>query len=112
MTGMGPYCGRSVGINAQMAGVELSYDIDWYRPKVSVSYGAGDAARTMKLLAASIPSSIMSILRGRVLVSLIARALGLPKRVARSSIGLVCFQIYEAARLRGSRVSSIPDSCC
>lgn len=34
--------GRAVSINAQMAAVELSYDIDWLRPKVSVFYGSGD----------------------------------------------------------------------
>ena len=34
--------GRSVSINAQMAAVELSYDIDWLRPKVSFFYASGD----------------------------------------------------------------------
>lgn len=37
-----PIAGRPVGINAQMAAAELSYDIDWLRPKVSVFYGSGD----------------------------------------------------------------------
>jgi len=34
--------GRDVTINAQMAAAEVSYDIDWLRPKVSVFYGSGD----------------------------------------------------------------------
>jgi hypothetical protein len=34
--------GRSVNINAQMAAAELSYDIDWLRPKISVFYASGD----------------------------------------------------------------------
>lgn len=34
--------GRPVSINAQMAAAELSYDIDWLRPKVSVFYASGD----------------------------------------------------------------------
>ena len=34
--------GREVTINAQMAAAEVSYDIDWLRPKVSVFYGSGD----------------------------------------------------------------------
>jgi hypothetical protein len=34
--------GRPVSINAQMAAAELSYDIDWLRPKVSFFYGSGD----------------------------------------------------------------------
>ena len=34
--------GRSVSINAHMAAAELSYDIDWLRPKVSFFYGSGD----------------------------------------------------------------------
>ena len=34
--------GRPVSINAQLAAVELSYDIDWLRPKVSVFYASGD----------------------------------------------------------------------
>lgn len=37
-----PIAGRAVSINAQMAAVEVSYDIDWLRPKVSVFYGSGD----------------------------------------------------------------------
>ncbi len=37
-----PIAGRSASINAQMAALELSYDIDWWRPKVSVFYGSGD----------------------------------------------------------------------
>lgn len=38
-----PIAGRSVSINAQMAAAELSYDIDWLRPKLSVFYGSGDS---------------------------------------------------------------------
>jgi hypothetical protein len=38
-----PIAGKRVAINAQMAAAELSYDIDWLRPKVSVFYGSGDA---------------------------------------------------------------------
>jgi hypothetical protein len=34
--------GRQVSINAQMAAAELSYDIDWLRPKISVFYASGD----------------------------------------------------------------------
>ena len=34
--------GRPVSINAQLAAAELSYDIDWLRPKVSVLYASGD----------------------------------------------------------------------
>jgi hypothetical protein len=34
--------GRSVSINAQMAAAEISYDIDWLRPKASIFYGSGD----------------------------------------------------------------------
>ncbi len=34
--------GRPVSINAQMAAIELSYDIDWLRPKVSFFYASGD----------------------------------------------------------------------
>lgn len=34
--------GRPVSINAQMAAAELSYDIDWLRPKISFFYGSGD----------------------------------------------------------------------
>jgi hypothetical protein len=37
-----PLAGREVDINAQMAAAELSYDVDWWRPKVSVFYGSGD----------------------------------------------------------------------
>jgi len=37
-----PIAGRPVSINAQMAAAELSYDIDWLRPKVSFFYGSGD----------------------------------------------------------------------
>lgn len=33
---------QSVSINAQMAAVELSYDIDWLRPKASFFYASGD----------------------------------------------------------------------
>jgi hypothetical protein len=38
--------GKPLNINAQMAAVELSYDIDWLRPKVSVFYGSGDSRPT------------------------------------------------------------------
>lgn len=38
--------GKPVTINAQMAAAELSYDIDWLRPKVSVFYGSGDSRPT------------------------------------------------------------------
>ncbi len=38
--------GQHVSINAQMAAAELSYDIDWLRPKVSVFYGSGDSKPT------------------------------------------------------------------
>ena len=34
--------GRKVSINAQMAAAELSYDIDWLRPKISFFYASGD----------------------------------------------------------------------
>jgi hypothetical protein len=34
--------GRRVNINAQMAALELSYDIDWLRPKLSILYASGD----------------------------------------------------------------------
>ena len=34
--------GREVTINAQMAAAEVSYDLNWLRPKVSVFYGSGD----------------------------------------------------------------------
>jgi hypothetical protein len=37
-----PLAGRAVDVNAQMAALELSYDIDWFRPKLSVFYGSGD----------------------------------------------------------------------
>jgi len=37
-----PLAGQSVNVNAQMAALELSYDIDWLRPKISVFYGSGD----------------------------------------------------------------------
>ena len=33
---------RRVDINAQMAAAELSYDIDWLRPKFSAFFGSGD----------------------------------------------------------------------
>lgn len=39
---LNPIVGKPVTINAQMAAAELSYDIDWLRPKVSVFYGSGD----------------------------------------------------------------------
>ena len=37
-----PVAGRDVKINAQLAALEVSYDIDWWRPKVSVFYASGD----------------------------------------------------------------------
>ncbi len=37
-----PIAGRSAAINAQLAAAELSYDIDWWRPKISVLYASGD----------------------------------------------------------------------
>ena len=38
-----PISGRSVTVNAQMAAVELSYDRDWIRYRVSTFYTSGDA---------------------------------------------------------------------
>jgi len=38
--------GRSVDINAQMAALELSYDRDWYRLKLSGFYASGDSDPT------------------------------------------------------------------
>ncbi len=40
--------GRRVDINAQMAALELSYDRDWFRLKVSGFYASGDANTTDK----------------------------------------------------------------
>ena len=37
-----PVVGQDVKINAQLAALEVSYDIDWWRPKVSVFYASGD----------------------------------------------------------------------
>lgn len=37
-----PIAGRSASINAQLAAAEVSYDIDWWRPKISVLYASGD----------------------------------------------------------------------
>ncbi len=37
-----PVAGQEVDINAQLAALEISYDIDWWRPKVSVFYASGD----------------------------------------------------------------------
>lgn len=37
-----PIAGRSASINAQLAALELSYDIDWWRPKISLFYASGD----------------------------------------------------------------------
>ncbi len=37
-----PVAGKPVSINAQLAAAELSYDIDWLRPKISVFYASGD----------------------------------------------------------------------
>jgi hypothetical protein len=38
-----PIAGRAVTVNAQMAAVELSYDRDWIRYRVSTFYTSGDA---------------------------------------------------------------------
>jgi hypothetical protein len=38
--------GRKVDINAQMAAIELSYDRDWYRLKLSAFYASGDSNPT------------------------------------------------------------------
>ncbi len=38
-----PIAGRRVTVNAQMAAVELSYDRDWIRYRVSTFYTSGDA---------------------------------------------------------------------
>lgn len=38
-----PIAGRSVTIDAFMAALELSVDIDWIRPKISYFYASGDA---------------------------------------------------------------------
>ncbi len=37
-----PIAGRAVEIKAAMAAVELSYDRDWFRPKLSYFYASGD----------------------------------------------------------------------
>jgi len=37
-----PIAGRDVDIGAYLAAIELSYDIDWLRPKVSLLYASGD----------------------------------------------------------------------
>lgn len=37
-----PIAGRPTTINAQLAAAEVSYDIDWLRPKVSALYASGD----------------------------------------------------------------------
>lgn len=37
-----PIAGQRVAINAQMAAAELSYDVDWWRPKFSLFYASGD----------------------------------------------------------------------
>ncbi len=37
-----PIAGRAVDISAYMGAVELSVDIDWFRPKVSMLYASGD----------------------------------------------------------------------
>jgi hypothetical protein len=37
-----PLAGRGVDISAYMAAVELSVDIDWFRPKASLLYASGD----------------------------------------------------------------------
>ena len=41
-----PIAGRSVDINAQMAAVELSYDVDWLRFKGSFLWASGDSKPT------------------------------------------------------------------
>ena len=41
-----PIAGRSVDINAQMAAVELSYDVDWMRFKGSFFWASGDSKPT------------------------------------------------------------------
>ena len=38
--------GRQVDINAQMAAIEASYDVDWIRYKASFFYGSGDSKPT------------------------------------------------------------------
>ncbi len=38
-----PLAGRAVDIGAFLGAVELSYDVDWLRPKVSFLYASGDA---------------------------------------------------------------------
>ena len=37
-----PIAGRAVDIRALLAALELSYDLDWLRPKVSLLYASGD----------------------------------------------------------------------
>lgn len=37
-----PIAGRAVDISAYLAAVELSLDIDWFRPKISLMYASGD----------------------------------------------------------------------
>lgn len=37
-----PIAGRPTTINAQLAAAEVSYDIDWLRPKISALYASGD----------------------------------------------------------------------
>ena len=39
---LNPIAGRSLDIRAYMGAVELSYDRDWFRPKVSYFYASGD----------------------------------------------------------------------
>jgi hypothetical protein len=39
---LNPVAGRYTDINAQFAAVELSYDHDWYRPRVAFLYASGD----------------------------------------------------------------------
>lgn len=39
---LNPTAGRTVEIRADMAALELSYDRDWFRPKVSYFYASGD----------------------------------------------------------------------
>ncbi len=39
---LNPIAGKEVSINAQMAAVELSVDMDWMRPRISYFYASGD----------------------------------------------------------------------
>jgi hypothetical protein len=37
-----PFAGRDVDINAQFGAIEVSYDIDWWRPRAYAMYASGD----------------------------------------------------------------------